>query len=94
MAVTKRLTVETSQEIAIGALSFLAGNPEALGRFLSLTGIGPADLRAAAREPQFLTGVLEFFMADESLLLAFAEQADVRPTLVAAAHHILYEATN
>lgn len=89
MAVAKRLSVEAAEELAISALAFLAGNPEALGRFLSLTGIGPADLRAAAREPGFLAGVLEFFLADESLLLAFVEEAQIRPTMVAAARHVL-----
>ena len=89
MAVAKRLSVEAAEELAISALAYLAGNPEVLGRFLSLTGIGPADLRAAAREPGFLTGVLEFFLADESLLLAFVEEAQLRPTMVAAAHHAL-----
>ena len=89
MAVAKRLSVEAAEELAISALAYLAGNPEALGRFLSLTGIGPADLRAAAREPGFLAGVLEFFLADESMLLAFVEDAQVRPTMVAAARHML-----
>ena len=89
MAVAKRLSVEVAEELAISALAYLAGNPEVLGRFLSLTGIGPADLRAAAREPGFLSGVLEFFLADESLLLAFVEEAQLRPTMVAAARHVL-----
>ena len=89
MAVAKRLSVEAAEELAISALAYLAGNPEVLGRFLSLTGIGPADLRAAAREPGFLSGVLEFFLADESMLLAFVEDAQVRPTMVAAARHML-----
>ncbi|WP_026782225.1 DUF3572 domain-containing protein [Pleomorphomonas koreensis] len=89
MAVAKRLSVEAAEQLAISALSHLAGNPDALGRFLSLSGIGPADLRAAAREPGFLAGVLEFFLADESLLLAFVEEAQFRPTMVAAAHHLL-----
>ena len=30
-------------------LSFIAADPERLGRFLAATGIGPADIRAAAR---------------------------------------------
>lgn len=89
MPIAKRLSAEAAEELAISALSYLAGNPDALGRFLSLSGIGPADLRAAARESGFLTGVLEFFLADESLLLSFVEEARIRPTMVAAAHHAL-----
>lgn len=89
MPIGKRLSVEGAEELAISALSFLAGNPDALGRFLSLSGIGPADLRLAAREPGFLAGVLEFFLADESLLLTFVEESQIRPTMVAAARHVL-----
>jgi hypothetical protein len=89
MTVGKRLKVDDAEEIAISALSFLGGEPAALGRFLSLTGVGPADLRLVAREPGFLAGVLEFFMADESLLLAFAEAASIRPTMIAAARYAL-----
>jgi hypothetical protein len=89
MPIGKRLSVDAAEELAISALAYLAGNPDALGRFLSLSGIGPADLRMAAREPGFLAGVLEFFLADESLLLSFVEEAQVRPTMIAAARHAL-----
>jgi hypothetical protein len=89
MAAHPRFDREEAEAVAIRGLGFLAGEPEALGRFLALTGIGPADLRAAAAEPEFLAGVLEFFLEDEALLLAFATQANIRPTLVAAARHAL-----
>ncbi len=89
MPIAKRLSVDAAEELAISALAYLAGNPDALGRFLSLSGIGPADLRVVAREPGFLAGLLEFFLADESLLLSFVEEAQVRPTMVAAARYAL-----
>jgi len=50
---------EAAESLAIQALSFIAQDPERLGRFLALTGIGPAEIRSAAAEPGFLTGVLE-----------------------------------
>jgi hypothetical protein len=89
MPIGKRLSVDEAEGLAISALSYLAGNPDALGRFLSLSGIGPADLRTAAREPGFLAGVLEFFLADESLLLSFVEEVQIRPTMIAVARHAL-----
>jgi hypothetical protein len=46
-------------------------------------------LRAAAGEPGFLAGVLEYLMQDEDLLIAFAEETRTRPTLVAAARYVL-----
>ncbi|ODN70012.1 DUF3572 domain-containing protein [Methylobrevis pamukkalensis] len=84
-----QLTEEQAEAIAISALGHLAGDEEALGRFLALTGIGPADLRLAAAEPGFLVGVLEFFLEDESLLLSFASNAALRPTMIAAARFTL-----
>jgi hypothetical protein len=89
MARNNRLDREEAEGIAISGLQFLVGNPESLGRFLALTGIGPGDIRAAAQEPGFLSGVLEFFLEDESLLLAFASSASIRPTMIAAARFVL-----
>jgi hypothetical protein len=73
---------EAARALAVQALAFLAAEPERLGRFLTMTGIGPADLRAAAGEPDFLAGVLEHVMGDEPLLVAFAEHAEVKPVHV------------
>jgi hypothetical protein len=68
-----------AEDLAIAALGFIAGEPERLGRFLAMTGIGPDSIRAAAREPQFLLGVLDRLAADEPLLLAFAAENPVDP---------------
>ena len=43
-----------AEQLAIAALGFIAGEPEQLGRFLAMSGIGPDSLRDAAREPRFL----------------------------------------
>jgi len=80
---------ETAESIAVAGLALLAEEPDALGRFLALTGLGPMDLRAAAGEPGFLAGVLEFYMADESLLLVLAERIAERPTMIAVARNLL-----
>ena len=77
------------EALAIAALTFLAGDPERIGRFLSLTGIAPSGLRAAAGEPLFLVSVLDHLMADESLLMAFSAQAGFAPETVAQARYAL-----
>src|SRR4029077_4599899 len=71
MAVSKRnaITAEAAESLAVQALAFLAAEPEQLGRFLAITGIGPDGIRSAAREPQFLAGVLESVAGDEPLLV-------------------------
>ncbi|MEL7526532.1 MAG: DUF3572 domain-containing protein [Pseudomonadota bacterium] len=85
----KSLSVEEAQGIATEALLQLSRDPEQIGRFLAFSGIGPEMIRAAAGEPGFLAGVLEFYMMDEPLLLAFCENAGVRPTMIAAARYAL-----
>lgn len=83
-------TVEQDAEaLAITALSFLAGRPEDLERFLALTGIDPSTLRQCAAEPQFLGGVLDFLLQDEALMMVFAESEGVAPASVAKARHHL-----
>ena len=76
---------EAAQGVAIEALAFIAGDPDLLPRFLSLTGIEASAIRAAAREPGFLAGVLQFVAAHEPTLLAFATHAGLRPEAVAEA---------
>lgn len=85
----KSLSVEEAQGIATEALLQLSREPEQIGRFLAFSGIGPEMIREAAGEPGFLSGVLEFYMMDEALLLAFCENAGIRPTMIAAARYAL-----
>ena len=70
---------EAASALAIAALRFIAEEPERLRVFLSLTGIDPHAVRAAAREPGFLLGVLDHLAGDESLLLAFAQESEINP---------------
>jgi hypothetical protein len=76
---------EAASELAIAALTFIATDPEALGQFLALSGIDPQSIRAAAREPGFLRGVLDYLTADEQLLIAFASRNGIDPDDVARA---------
>jgi len=73
------LTQEAAEGLAIQALTFIAGDSERLGRFLAVTGIGPAQIRAAAQEPGFLIGVLDHLAGDERLLSAFAAETGLDP---------------
>ena len=82
---------EAATELAVAALSFLAGDYERLERFLALTGLGPQSLRAAAREPSFLLGVLDHVAGDETLLLAFAKENEIAPEAVRRARDVLTE---
>ncbi|HEY1474359.1 MAG TPA: DUF3572 domain-containing protein [Pseudolabrys sp.] len=79
------LTQEAAEGLAIQALTFIAGDGERLGRFLAITGIGPAQIRAAAHESGFLIGLLDYLAADERLLSAFAAETGVDPAAIGKA---------
>ena len=85
----ERMSEAEARELAGEALGFLAADPERLGGFLSQAGIGPGDIRSVAGEAGFLAAVIEHVMSDDALVLAFAEHARIRPTLVAVARHML-----
>jgi hypothetical protein len=83
------LTRDEAERIAIGGLAFLADRPEALARFLSLAGIGPASLRSAAADPDFLAGVIDHFLGHDALLVEYARSAGIAPERVAGARRLL-----
>jgi hypothetical protein len=88
-AIAARARAEAASALAIAALRFIAEDPERLRVFLSLTGIDPQAIRAAAREPGFLLGVLDYLAGDESLLLVFAEASEINPDDVRVARSVL-----
>ncbi len=85
----RQMTRADADDIAIRALGFLVSDPERLGAFLASTGLGPENLRAAAREPAFLASVMAHVAADESLLLALACSMSLPPDVVAEANRFL-----
>jgi hypothetical protein len=84
-----RRSREAAEALAIQALNFLATEPARLSRFLALSGLDPASIRAAAAESGFLAGVLAYLGEDESLLVAFAAEAGVTPADVDRARRAL-----
>jgi hypothetical protein len=80
---------DAADALAIAALSFLAADPERLGRFLAISGIGPERLREAARDEGFLAGVLDHFCGDERLLLDFARANGIEPAEIERARATL-----
>lgn len=58
-----------AETIALRALGWIAGQDELLGRFLTLSGMGPVELHARVREPEFLAAVMDFLLDHEPTLL-------------------------
>jgi hypothetical protein len=84
-----KLARRDAETVAVQGLCFLAGDPGRLDRFLTATGIIPADIRSAARDPAFLGGVLDHLADDESVMLAFARETGIPPERIAAARALL-----
>jgi len=83
------LTRDEAEQIAIHALSFIAGNHELLSRFLAVTGISDRHIRRAAQEPGFLAGVLQFYLGHEPTLLRFCEETGRDPATIEKAASLL-----
>lgn len=84
-----RLTHADAEKLAIDALSFIAAEPGLLAQFAAVTGHTPATMRAEIASPEFLAGILDFLMSDESLLLVFASHQGIAPPEIMAARQAL-----
>ncbi len=84
-----RLDIDGASAIALQGLAFLASDDDRVSRFFALTGMAPDDMRASASETHMQAAVLEYLLADESLLLVFAAEVGVRPELIAPAYALL-----
>ncbi len=74
-----------AEETATAILGWLAGEPDMLQRFLTLSGVSPAQIRTAISDPGFLAGMVDFVMGHEPTLLAFCEATGTKPEEVVAA---------
>lgn len=80
---------EDAERIAISALGFVAADEQLLPRFLAMSGIDAAQIRRAASEPGFMAGLLQFIVAHEPTLMAFASHAGIAPQSVIQALNAL-----
>jgi hypothetical protein len=74
-----------AEQTAIAVLTWLAGEPDMLGRFLSLTGVEPGQMRQAIHNPEFMAGMLDFIVQHEPTLLDFCAATNSQPEEVMAA---------
>ena len=89
MQKSPKLSREEAEVIALKGLAFLAKDTERLSRFLALSGVSMPVSGEVAASAQFLAGLLNHLLQDESLLLTFAADADLDPRLPALAAEIL-----
>ncbi|MCA1366237.1 DUF3572 domain-containing protein [Bradyrhizobium sp. BRP14] len=80
--------MKSADDTAIAILTWLAGEPELMSRFLALTGTDVASLRSAAGDPGFMGGLVAFLMDHEPTLMAFCTATGISPEEVVRAHHV------
>src|SRR6185295_9504604 len=85
------LSAEFAETIAAQARAFIAADPARLGRFLAESGLGPDNVRKAARNPNFLPAVLDFILAHEADLLDLAAKLDIDAKYIGAARRALQD---
>jgi len=83
------MTPENAEILALEGLGWLAQDSDSIQKFLNLSGMDVADLRAAAGDPATCAAVLDFLLADEALLLKFCDAADVNPPSILSARRAL-----
>jgi hypothetical protein len=74
---TDRISPQTAEILALQALTWLAGRPEDIDRFLANSGLEAAELRRAAGDRHLLESILAFLLANEVLLLEFCQDASI-----------------
>jgi hypothetical protein len=70
---------DAAEMLALQALGWIAGQEEMSSAMLGASGAGVDDLRERAGDPEFLGFVLDFLLSDEQALLAFCEDAQIKP---------------
>jgi hypothetical protein len=83
------MTPERAEILALEGLGWLAGQENALERFLNQSGIDATALREAAGSREMGVAVLDFLLGNEELLLQFCESTSIAPKQMHLARHVL-----
>ncbi len=83
------MTQDWAEALALQALTYIIAKSTLCGRFLDLTGMNPADVRANVLDAAFLGAVLDFLLAHEPSLLEFCSASEIDPQLPAHARILL-----
>jgi len=83
------MTPVAAETLGLKALTWLAAKPDALARFFSASGLGAADLRGRASEPDLLAAVVDYLLSREALAMEFCETEVVASRDLHLAQHVL-----
>lgn len=86
---TDSFVIEAAEALAYRALAFIAADQSYLSDFLSRSGVSPDQLPELLECRDFLVGILDHLLSDESLLLAFCGNSGIDPSEVLPARKAL-----
>lgn len=78
----KRAATPDAPVLALQALAHVAGDPDLGPRFLALSGLDAAGLRAGANDPAVLAALIDFLAVRETDLVATADAIGTKPDLL------------
>jgi hypothetical protein len=84
-----RMTPDHAETIALKALAYVVNSPDERDRFMAVSGVDASILRARAGDPQLLGAVLDFMLANETLLVDFCGDETLDAREVHMARHVL-----
>jgi hypothetical protein len=83
------MQIDTAKLLAIEAVTYIFSHDELRDRFLSLSGLSPADIKAELENADFLQNILDFFIQFEPDLLDFAAHQKIAPENITMAWRAL-----
>ncbi|HHK74096.1 MAG TPA: DUF3572 family protein [Rhizobiales bacterium] len=81
--------MDGAENLALAALRFVAADRQYWSEFETMSGITPDMVAELAGERGFLSGILDYLLSSDSLLLAFTGNAAIAPQEVTNARHVL-----
>ena len=85
---------DEAETLALEVLQFVLADEVLQGRFMSITGITPIAFSQAVHKKEFLGGVLDFLLGNETDLLKFCEEYQIDPGQPSIARRLLPGYTN
>ena len=79
MPVSDRAAAPDAAALADACLGYLAEHPEELLAFMQQAGLDPRSLRASVGTAQLQRGLIDYFAANEAILLALCANAGWTP---------------
>lgn len=83
------LSVEDARLIALKFIAYLLGDPNELEQFSQVTGVDVGSIPQMAADKSFQHALMDYLMQNETLLITFCAQDNIKPELIAQAAYVL-----